>query len=62
MSHIAKDDKFDVPQDSSSKAMARKKKPYSKPAFKWERVFETQALSCTKQTGNSGCQSTKKTS
>jgi hypothetical protein len=26
----------------------QKRKPYSKPAFRFERVFETQALSCGK--------------
>jgi len=26
----------------------QKKKPYAKPAFRYERVFETQALSCGK--------------
>lgn len=26
----------------------RKKKPYNKPSFRFERVFETQALSCGK--------------
>jgi hypothetical protein len=27
---------------------ARVKKPYTKPAFVWERAFETMALSCGK--------------
>ncbi len=27
---------------------ARRRKPYQKPAFRFERVFETQALSCGK--------------
>lgn len=27
---------------------ARNRKPYQKPAFRFERVFETQALSCGK--------------
>jgi hypothetical protein len=29
----------------------RIKKPYTKPAFRFERVFETQALSCGKMAG-----------
>jgi hypothetical protein len=29
----------------------RIKKPYIKPAFRFERVFETQALSCGKMAG-----------
>jgi hypothetical protein len=40
----------------------KKKKPYVKPAFKWERVFEIEALACSKMTANSGCQPTKKVS
>jgi hypothetical protein len=27
---------------------ARRRKPYQKPAFRFERVFETQALTCGK--------------
>jgi len=30
------------------------KKPYTKPSFRFERVFETQALSCGKMIGFSG--------
>ncbi len=30
------------------------KKPYTKPAFRFERVFETQALSCGKVQGQTG--------
>ena len=39
------------------------KKPYVKPAFRYERVFETSALSCGKvQTTQSGCHSNRKNS
>ncbi len=39
------------------------KKPYTKPAFRFERVFETQALSCGKTQGFTGpCHSARKTS
>ena len=38
------------------------KKPYRKPDFKYEEVFETMALQCTKSTADSHCQPTKKTS
>jgi hypothetical protein len=31
------------------------KKPYQKPAFRHERVFETQALSCGKVGTQGGC-------
>jgi len=42
---------------------ARKdKKPYQKPAFRHERVFETQALSCGKVATQGNCQFQRKAS
>ena len=38
------------------------KKPYTKPAFRVERVFETQALSCGKVHGLGQCHYSRKTS
>ena len=38
------------------------KKPYTKPAFRFERVFETQALSCGKLHGQGQCHYSRKTS
>ena len=39
------------------------KKPYQKPAFRHERVFETRALVCGKVQGTQGaCASNRKTS
>jgi hypothetical protein len=39
------------------------KKPYQKPAVRYERVFETSALTCGKvQTTQSGCHANRKTS
>jgi hypothetical protein len=38
------------------------RKPYVKPAFRHERVFETQALSCGKIGGESQCHRNRKTS
>jgi hypothetical protein len=39
------------------------RKPYQKPAFRQERLFETSALSCGKvHTTQSGCHSNRKTS
>jgi len=35
-------------QDTAAAASDRPKKPYEKPAFQYERVFETMALSCGK--------------
>jgi hypothetical protein len=41
----------------------KEKKPYQKPAFRYERVFETLALSCGKIGSNTmQCQLSKKTS
>jgi len=40
-----------------------RKKPYLKPAFQHERVFETMALSCGKvQSSQANCRSNRKTS
>ena len=39
------------------------KKPYQKPAFQYERVFETMALSCGKISPSQGqCRNNKKSS
>jgi hypothetical protein len=38
------------------------KKPYTKPAFRFERVFETQALSCGKISSSGICHQNRKTS
>lgn len=37
---------------STSEQDQKTKKPYSKPAIRFERVFETSALSCGKTTGS----------
>jgi len=39
-----------------------KKKPYTKPAFRFERVFETQALSCGKVAHSTQCKLNRKSS
>jgi hypothetical protein len=36
------------PEDKRRTQKKQTKKPYAKPAFRFERVFETQALSCGK--------------
>ena len=41
--------------DVATPAQTRNKKLYTKPAFKCERVFEVQALACSKQSANSMC-------
>jgi hypothetical protein len=38
------------------------RKPYVKPTFRYQRVFETQALSCGKIGGESQCHRNRKTS
>jgi hypothetical protein len=40
-------------EKSSEQSIA--KKPYQKPSFQYERVFETQAMSCTKLPGQMKC-------
>ena len=37
-----------LPEESLKADTPKPKKPYVKPAFRYERVFETQALSCGK--------------
>jgi hypothetical protein len=50
------------PQDKRLIQKKQTKKPYTKPAFRFERVFETQALTCQK-TGTLGqCHSSRKNS
>jgi hypothetical protein len=39
-----------------SQVVSAEKKPYEKPAFRYERVFVTSALSCTKTGTESLCQ------
>ena len=51
------------PEDKRLIEKKQSKKPYSKPAFRLERVFETQALSCGKvHPFTSGCHSNRKNS
>ncbi len=48
--------------EPEDKRLIQSKKPYTKPAFRFEQVFETQALSCGK-TGTLGqCHSNRKNS
>lgn len=51
---------FDEKQTSAGK---QSKRPYIKPAFRFERVFETQALTCGKTHGISNqCKTNRKAS
>ena len=57
------DDSSDRKRQDQAPADARAKKPYVKPAFEHERVFETMALSCGKITSTSAqCKSNRKNS
>jgi hypothetical protein len=48
---------------SSAEARSRPRKPYHKPTVRYERVFETQALTCGKvQTTQGACHSNRKSS
>jgi hypothetical protein len=50
------------PADNPSKERPQKR-PYQKPSFRFERVFETSALSCGKtQATQSGCMRNRKVS
>lgn len=48
-----------VPRSETQTAV---KKPYHKPAFRFERVFETRALQCGKVATQGQCQLSVKTS
>ena len=51
------------PEDKRRTQKKQVKKPYTKPAFRFERVFETQALSCGKVIGTTAqCHSNRKNS
>jgi len=53
------------PEPEDKKLILKKpaKKPYTKPDFRFERVFETQALTCGKINSTIGqCHSNRKTS
>ncbi len=43
-------------------ARSAMRKPYKKPAVRFERVFETSALTCGKPGGGGGCNTVHKTS
>jgi hypothetical protein len=55
-----------TPESEDQRLFQKKpsKKPYTKPAFRLERVFETQALSCGKILGGTQqqCRTNRKTS
>lgn len=53
-------DNRDTPGGESAEQSARK--PYVKPSFRHEQVFETMALACGKINTGSSCKSAKKTS
>jgi hypothetical protein len=49
--HVAAFDPEDEPgQGSGKEEKSVQKKRYEKPSFRWEKVFETQALACGKVT------------
>jgi hypothetical protein len=50
------------PENKRPTQEKQSKKPYTKPAFRFERVFETQALSCGKIHGLGQCHFSRKTS
>lgn len=42
-------------KQEDSQSQSANKKPYQKPAFRYERVFETSALTCGKKPGETTC-------
>jgi hypothetical protein len=42
-------------EQEDSQGHPANKKPYQKPAFRYERVFETQALTCGKLVAGGAC-------
>ena len=52
MSHREEKDMIILPSETQTPV----KRPYHKPAFRFERVFETQALSCGKTGTQAQCQ------
>jgi hypothetical protein len=51
------------PEEQSRIPQKQPKKPYTKPAFRFERVFETAALSCGKtEPTQFGCRHNRKVS
>jgi len=51
-----------VPEEKRPVQKSQTRKPYKKPEFRVERVFETQALSCGKVGTQSQCHLNRKTS
>ena len=44
-----------ISHDDSPLSSGAKKKPYEKPSFRYEEVFVTTALSCTKNQNQGSC-------
>jgi hypothetical protein len=60
--HVDQDENIS-PGKSTPKVVSVSKKPYQKPNFRFERVFETMALSCGKLAGGGPrCQTVRKIS
>jgi hypothetical protein len=57
-----KDSQTPNEKHQSAKAVATRKKPYQKPTFRHEQVFETAALACGKVTIGRQCGFSRKTS
>jgi hypothetical protein len=55
-------DQTSVEQKSAAENRPPAKKPYHKPEFRFERVFETMALACAKTGTQGGCSIIKKRS
>ncbi len=60
--NMGKEQRSPSKEREDSQARPANKKPYQKPAFRYERVFETMALSCGKLLPTAACKRNKKTS
>ena len=57
------DNRTPVDRQKSTSKVAKERRPYQRPSFRCERVFETTALSCGKVAGvQSTCVAQRKTS
>jgi hypothetical protein len=59
---MSQKDKTSVEQKNAAESRLPAKRPYHKPEFRFERVFETMALACAKTGTQGGCSIIKKRS
>jgi hypothetical protein len=55
-------DKTEEPKEAGAPGKPKQKRPYKKPTFRFEQVFETNALSCGKVATQESCRNSSKVS